>query len=62
VRLRRLRDGCFSIGLIGVRRHTADDHRDRGTHGTLRRRRVDAELLADLIDLGRAEVLLYHVQ
>ena len=47
--------------LIGRARHTADHHRNRRLNGTLRRRRVDAELLADLLKLFRTEMLLHEI-
>ena len=47
-----------AAGLVSRARQAADHHRNRRLDRGLRRRRIDAELLADLLNLLRAKMLM----
>jgi hypothetical protein len=51
-----------SARLLRIARHSPDHRGERRVHRLLRGAGIDAELLADLLDLLRAEVLLHDVE
>src|SRR5512133_2990011 len=61
MRTKQRLDGACSGGLVRGARHSAYHHWHGRLNRALRRRWIDTQLLADLLDLLRAQMLLYEV-
>src|SRR4029079_17984338 len=62
VRAEELLDAARAAGLLRRARHPADDRRQRGVHRLLGLGRIDAELLADLLNLLWPEMRLAQIE